>query len=327
MWDRLSVIERRGVWGNHRGKLKRLAVAKEKIAQGSTDGRLMTLVEQGGYIQHRMTKTWKEQGRSEISDRLQKVHNHRRSNDMLSFRLANAKGCSVEGCPLAPMEDGQQLIELMEHDHIDGTTKRACVSTLRASARDTELAKTRCVCLWHHWLHTREQTGDAPIDKNMGPPLNIALLLWKEMMHCEHPCHDSMPYAPLVSQAEEDPLIKGFLEVSHILRGRLHGKGTKNKDHLKDLLEGRAVIHCKFCHTLWSLCEAAKLHNTPRTIHEMGVMQDRHPAFVQHFEEQTKGFDWNAEKTRILKKGAEGRRKRKEATAAKAAAVEMQDVV
>lgn len=322
MWDRLSVIERRGVWGNHRGKLKRLAVAKEKIAQGSTDGRLLTLVEQGGYIQHRMTKTWKAQGRAIRSDRLQPIQRQRLSKARLVFRLANAKGCSVEGCPLAPIEGDQQILELLEHDHIDETTKRACVSTLASSSREEELAKTRCVCLWHHWLHTREQVGDRPIaEKKQNSRLRVALLLWKEMMHCEHPCHDSMPYASLVPQAEEDPLIKGFLEVSHVLRGRLHETSVKDKDHLKDLLDGKAVIHCKFCHALWSLCEDSKLHSTPRTTHEMQVLQARHPEVVKHFEEKTAGFDWVAEKARILQQAIDGKKRKKELAAAKRSVV------
>ena len=123
----------------------------------------------------------------------------------------------------------------------------------------------------------------------------VELARYKERTGCEHPCHHNMSYATLVPGADVDPLMYGFLEVSHFNRGNEDIRGTG----LEDVQRGLAEIHCKFCHRLFTLCEDAQMYDTEFTQHQYAQLLKYNPAFVQYFIEKTIGFDWKAEVKRI----------------------------
>jgi hypothetical protein len=77
---------------------------------------------------------------------------------------------------------------------------------------------------------------------------------------------------------------------------------------LIDLDKEDAVIHCVFCHALWTLLEKSRLFPRPAahsTHEQIVVLQTQCPEFVSHFEATTRGFDWVAEKARSAKKSSE----------------------
>lgn len=240
----------------------------------------------------------------------QRAASDRRSADRLAFRLQNAKGCSAAQCPLAEGSTPVPLV-LLEHDHLDGVEKVASVTAMSGKARQEEAEKTVCLCLWHHHLHTRDQRGDRPVSQRKElSPIKQAVLLWKEMVHCEHPCHDSMPYAKLVPEVEEDDRIASFLDVSHLKRGRVYNSAYRSVLQLADLLSEEAVVHCKMCHALWTFCEHAMLYDTPRTRHQKGVMEQHFGAFQRHFDGVTEGFDWAAERIRLRTRQSKAQRRK-----------------
>jgi len=299
---------RRQRWWKHDSDNKALvAAAAAKVAAGTADTRTANFAARGGYRAHAS----KEEADA-VREEAARVAAHRRSQDALEFRLQHAKGCSIEGCPLAPPAGGEPpvLLGLLEHDHIDRSTKVAKVTELKGDARIAELQKTQCLCMWHHFLRTREQLGILPIEERKKKPTDryaIALATRKERVHCEHPMHGSMPYASLVPSASDDPLVYGFLHASHVLRGGLHNTHFNRRSEaiLSDLASGAVVIHCKFCHALWTLAEDAQLADTPLTQHQYRLLPS---AFVEHFKEKTAGFDWKAERVRICARISDGQK-------------------
>jgi len=305
-WKAMTRRRRQRWWKYDSDAKARIAAAVAKVAAGTADARAANYATRGGYRAHASKEdaaaAREEEGR---------IAAHRKSQDTLEFRLQHAKGCSVEGCPLAPPKDGEPLVplRLLEHDHVDQATKVAKVTTLKGNARAAELEKTQCMCMWHHFLRTREQRGHRPV---LDPSAiqrrtkeALAVAMWKERVHCEHPLHGSMPYASLVPSASDDPLMYGFLHASHVMRGGLHNTNFKRRSDtvLSDLASGAAVVHCKFCHALWTLAEDAQLADTPLTQHQYGLLP---PAFVEHFKEKTAGFDWEAERIRICARTSNG---------------------
>ncbi len=105
----------------------------------------------------------------------------------------------------------------------------------------------------------------------------------------------------------------GFLEVSHVHRRSV--KGTESdRDRLANLVDSTAVVHCRFCHKLYTICEFAKLYDTPMCQDQFAKLLVQAPAFVQHFEQSTQGYDWAAERAKLsASKSAacKGKKKRK----------------
>lgn len=237
-----------------------------------------------------------------------------RSARRLAIRLAYSRGCIFPGCPLGPSIVNTPILALLEQDHIDPTTKVGSLNEVRVHLVETEAANTQCLCLWHHSLRTRSQRTYHPISKLIelkNPPAKIAVALWKEMTHCEYPHHDQMPYASLVPTAEQDPLVFGFMHVSHVKRGRVFERLYHSARHLDDLTHGRAVVHCSFCHGLYTACENGTLYQTPYAQYQLEQIRIRFPAFIEYFKAQTAGFDWIAERDRIRRRQADGLEKSK----------------
>ena len=275
-WCALHRHDRSNFTAQEDNRNRIMQTAREAVQNGNAGQRQLSYLKNQGTLRHAMG------------------FSQRSSADTLQFRLKHSKGCIRVGCVLAPPKDSDgigslMLFALLEFDHRNAKEKTNCVTLLRGPLRDEEVLKTDCVCLWCHYLHTCEQ-----MDFGVRPPSTIGLVLrqWKLRTGCEHPCHASMPYASLVPTAEVNPLVFGFLEVSHKVRGTR--RSYKPADHLEDLTNGAAVIHCSFCHNLWTLCEFAQVCTTPLVTHQYALLQQQHPEFVRVFKEVTKDVDWVA---------------------------------
>ena len=283
-----------------------IAAAKARIAAGSID-------EMDVYSSIHGTTTRRPRFGD---DRVAAANSHeaavRRALDkasasLLEFRLANTPGCIVDGCPLAVDRVEVVLLGLIESDHRDQSMKISEVSRMHHSLRQAEVEKTDALCIWHHFVKTRKQSNhtDAP---NRHHRLARKLAALKIRHGCQHPCHSMMPYSSLVPDGDIDPLVAGFLDVSHLKRGKLQ-KGYASS--LADLEEGRAEVHCKFCHRMFTSCERAKLTDAPFAQHQFGSLLKLVPSFVQHFDQVTASFDWAAERARISAKVSLSQRGRK----------------
>ena len=121
-----------------------------------------------------------------------------------------------------------------------------------------------------------------------------------------------MPYAAMFPSPDSDPTAIGFLDVSHVVLGQTPLTGAKYTKLLRDLESGDAVVHCKFCHKLYTLCERRHFSDAPLTQYEFALCLKMFPAFVHHFDIATGGFDWVIEKERRGFIHREGIRKREE---------------
>jgi len=109
-----------------------------------------------------------------------------------------------------------------------------------------------------------------------------------------------MRYAPLVPAPDADPLVVGFLDVSRTFRRLARESNSRAPaKHIRDLEEGRSIVMCHFCRMMTTLCEKAKIFDSPFTMQQFQLLKEQSPAFVSHFEEATAGCDWEAQRTRI----------------------------
>lgn len=306
-WKGFTYAQRRKRWDHARQKQRTLEAAQAAVAAGTASLRTASYATRGGYRHHATL---------ELGHQISLKENNRRvSEDRLQFRLKHATGCVFPGCPLGPQEGSEVLFTLLEHGHIDPTKKKGVVTAMKGLAREQELLKTRCLCIWHHCVHVRE----VRLSSNGKRTVKVAddrrlLQQTKQVNRCEHPLHASMPYASLVDA--DHPVYVGFLDISHVRRGLtttcMRGMTPRAATAIELLLDHRnekASVHCKFCHKLYTLCEDAMLSDAPLTQQQYALLLKKHPAFVQHFHEQTNGFDWAAERQRISTVCAEGQKK------------------
>jgi len=312
-WDAATSVQQYNAWTGFNVGAKNLRSAVFAVRNGSTDPRLLTMVRRGGLHPHATESERSAAYKSAIVD-----FGIRQSTELLDFRQRHATGCSVVGCPLAP-SGSDVILTLLEHDHINRTTKIDSVTQLTGSARVSELAKTRVLCCWHHFAKTRDEHRHMNVSER--PCVQLRKLGQRKLdTGCQHPLHSQMPYAQLVP-VSGDPLVVGFLEVSHITRGcesKLNqDPSARASAYSADLISGRAVVHCKFCHRLYSLCEAARLYTTPLTQHQYGLLLRRYPSFVQYFDIAVSDFDWDACKARLVQRqslAAKNRKRRRSTT-------------
>ncbi len=306
-WQRFQIRGGRGLQlkENAARRANGLKAAEIRVRAGIMDPKTLAFVARGGTRRHASHKAAYEMRAEE-----KREASRRRSSELLSFLLLNATGCIIAGCALGPSLSFVHQ-SLLQFDHRDGESKVGCVSSLKGEARAKEILKTDCKCLWHHFEHTRRQLGYRPV---MEMKLQLRTLgLMKESAGCQHPCHSQMPYVSLVPNAADDPLMYGFLDVSHINRGGNHRK-KGGSQHVAHLISSLAVVHCKFCHELYTDCEKAKLHDTPLVQHKFEIILKTVPSFVHHFEVATAGFDRTTERARISAKQSASLRKRKRDT-------------
>ncbi len=274
-----------------------MVAALQRIAEGEATMRTVLFVQKGGLRHHDTAE--KAQAAKRENDR---EASQRSSADRLSFALANKLGCVEPGCVLSSTGESSFLM-LLQHDHRDEEEKIDQVTVLSGVARVLEVAKTDCKCLWHHFVHTRQQRKSAPVCERKGAMQMLSRR--KEEVGCQHPLHGSMIYSSLVPSATDDPLMYGFLDVSHVIRGKT-SRQPGDRQLLADLDSGTAVVQCKFCHWLYTVCENAKLFFSATSQHHFAVLLRSVPSFVQHFEQTTAGFDWDSyrEEQRIVKRKA-----------------------
>lgn len=290
LWAEMTRDQRRS-WIRRQTKI---ANARARVEAGTASIRETLYAQRGGHQRHATDEERKSAKQAAIRSR-----DLRRSSSALAFKKSTAVGCVVDECPLHEEVDTSSApwITLLEYDHRDASEKVAMVSLLHGVEREIEHAKTDTKCLWHHHLHTRH-SGDWKIASKLPRKFQRQIAAIKESKGCEHPVHKTMEYAALVPSSNDDPLVHGFLHVSHI---RLDVKEVVRPSYsvkLDHLNAGSAVIHCAFCHRLWTACEHAKIFDTPVSRHHFDLLLKRSPAFVQHFEESTVGIDWSEVKRR-----------------------------
>jgi hypothetical protein len=193
------------------------------------------------------------------------------------------------GCPLAWKEGHSQEERLfcpLQCDNIGRDSKERVVSYLKGrgwEAMVAEFNQCRVVCVWHHHKRTPADRGDQPADvKAPGRDGASGLLKLEKMLRgCEHPLHSSMPYHSIVSvMGSLDPSqqlpVMGFLHVSHKKRappGQTANYKLSKQKKLEDLQSGKAVVHCGFCHHLWTMCEKAQLYGMPYATHRFALQE------------------------------------------------------
>jgi hypothetical protein len=282
-WDTLSRSIRIKKHNTAIALKARLVRFAAKVADGTANQRTRSYVEHGGLRHYRSV--------GEALFLTKKENRARVSASRLQFRLKNAKGCSVKGCPMSAACHTEFPVFHchLVHEYMDENEKWASVPAMKASDRDEALAKTRVVCQWHRFLNKELSTGQSR---------PIARLKAKD--GCLHPLHSGMEYSGLVREGPEWCL---FVEIAHHALGsrrRLLNYGpSKDAVLIQDVEDGLATTYCRFCHKLWTLCEIARLSDAPATTHQYNLLLKRYPAFVQDFEEVTEGFDWEQEKQRI----------------------------
>lgn len=277
----LTRYQRRNAYRLPARRLACIERAKARVAAGATDQRTLT-VAAGGYKMHDTAEEAEEARLAAIA-----AFNVRRSTKRLAHRLESATRCAVEGCVFASPDHPIGVSLIMRKDE----------SALP-------------LCLWHKYLELRVARGVQPnVTECRLEETRIQLARRKEQLGCQHPLHSLMPYAVMIPTATEDPLMYGFLDVSHKVRG----KTTSKVDYvglLRDLDDGCAVVHCKFCHRLYTICEYARYMDTPAVQHYYATLLRFFPAFVTHFDETTAGFDWDAERAKLIKSHSGPRRLR-----------------
>ena len=301
IWNTLSNPERRGAWKNTYNAEKRLRKMQAALTPESSRYH-QTFVRQGGWNRSNIPASDKAMARRQRRLVYLKVD----SEKLLTFQLQTTPGCTYRGCVLGPISrsvaNQTVILALYHHDHIDRMTKISCVTKLLPGDRATELAKTQVLCLWHHFLKTRIDLG---LTGDVATLLYPELLAEKMRRGCQHPLHCVMPYASMVPRQTDDIKFSGFFHVSHVTRGYEHTKlsgKARFEMLLHHLISSVAVVHCWFCHVLYTSCERAMLHDLPFTQRQYEQLLVQHPAFVQHFHEVTAGFDWKSEKVRLSAK-------------------------
>jgi hypothetical protein len=275
---------------HEREKAELLARAQAKVADGTADARTRTFALNGGYRRHADLLVGRKINRRETSVKF--------SAKRLEFRLQHAKGCVVGGCPLAP-NDQVPLLILLEHDHINPASKRSIVtkSGISDRAREEEVKKTQCLCLWHHFVKTRQERRIRPISEIGPSERNYELAKLKATLGCTHPCHAIMPYSSLVPSGDVDDHVYAFLQVAYLLPGA-NPLDHNASSHLENIANGKAQVYCKFCRCLYTMAEDAHLSESPHSMQQFQLLEARFPAFVTHFREKTAGFDWISHRAR-----------------------------
>ncbi len=302
LWCSMSFKQRHNI----RRRLATLEKVRKKVSAGSKDNRLLRAVQTGIYRRPQAslslvqrTKLWEEERRERLS------------RELLSFQSLHKTGCVIDGCPLNAVDDAYR--PLLEHDHIDQASKISDIARLHGSRRDDELPKTRCLCLWHHWVRTREQRAVKPT-----PDLRCKkmrkLALEKERRGCQHPLQSGMVYASLIPLSTMDPRMYGFLQVSHVRLDssqKAAGKRATVVSKLQDVESGAAVIHCYFCHKLYTVLENGMLFpDSSVSARYADALRLRHPDFSRHFDNATSGMDWGAHSALIRSRKVAGHAKR-----------------
>lgn len=298
LWSSLGKSDRAHIKHSIQSRNRCIAEAQTAIDAGTATERQRIFIAKGAW----RTKRHADATASAAALRLAKLqHDERQSTSMLQFRLQHSTGCVVDNCPLR----SDAPLCLLEQDHRDPRDKVDQIARLKGGARLNEVGKTDCKCLWHHFLHTREDRNFQPVDSQRCLQMRDLGRL-KETAGCQHPCHSGMPYASLVPPATDDPRMYAFLEVAHHRVGT-HGGRSKThsirvRRYMEDLGAGIASIYCAFCHAIYTVCEKAKMCRSPMIQFQFKQIEQMFPAMVEFFHHQTHGVNWVAEREKICNK-------------------------
>jgi hypothetical protein len=290
----------------YRRRTANLQRVRALVESGQATPLQQRFVANGGYTMHPSAEA------SDAASRASMLKaNNDKSRKRLNAKLERTTGCSVDGCPM----ETTPMICLIDDDHRDGVEKQGLVSAMVGEAAQLEALKTDPKCKWHHFQHTRDQvkgtkkvihraTSELPIGSSIR-----ALSEYKDTSGCQHPLHSKMPYGSLLPSAKDDTRIRGFLEVSHFIRG-VNPRSTDTEArcalHLQHLQEGKATVLCSFCHCLFTMLEdhsiellkPAKEDRAPMTVHHFHALEAL-PAglgiqFITEFQKMTRGVDWKS---------------------------------
>lgn len=136
---------------------------------------------------------------------------------------------------------------------------------------------------------------------------------------CQHPCHDSMPYAPMLKLIPKERQ-HTFSDRSSVTRGTtVSRKQLRKKDQhavhalrLEEVGRGDAVSHCGNCHILYTVCEDALFGwETGFAKQEFEDLRRLCPNFVEHYlgQPEVQQFDFAAYKEQLCQKISEGVKK------------------
>ena len=259
---------------------------------GKTDSRSLTFLAQGGANRQHDSAVDRQSWNNKRAVA-------RKSVAWLLFLRQKMLGCSVAGCPLGPVAGVEPIFALLNWDHLHD--KLEMVYKLSASQWEKEIAKCRVMCLWHHHLVTAQQRGFrtlAELKSSTGTKQCTLFAEHKLATGCQHPQHYALPYSSLWIV---HPHLHSFLQRSQILRGVATLPENKIKQgeqraamHLDHCSRGLAVIHCHFCHALYTRLEAEIANSSPFLRAEVVKIAQRYPEFVREFvtKQSVINFDW-----------------------------------
>lgn len=308
-WSTLTSRQRNTVKSGIRNRLRTTRETAAAVASGTATAKQITYAANGG------PRKWVDRQHATAAVAASMTeYRHRTSADTLAFRLTHSSGCIAEDCVF---REGGPLC-FLQHDHRDRNDKYDMVTSSRLTgnptARLAEVKKTDCKCLWHHYLRTREQLRFRVEVASFDSHAERDLARLKAVTGCQHPHHHTMPYASMIPSLEVDPGRGSFFQVAHKLRGkppqRLRG-GVRARQHLADLMASKAWLFCAFCHATYTVCERSKMSQTPLLQFQYKQISEKFPQMVAFFDEQTHGFDWEAEKQRLHQRMSNAMKNRK----------------
>lgn len=296
-WSDATKDQRRGAWKiwNHMQRCLHQMTARLKI--NPDDTRAQSWMQRHNWWEAFRNRSPKEE--AEFRYKQARIECNQMSERLLAFQQARIRGCTVIGCPLGIDVTPEPVFAMFEHDHVTPADKVKGVTRMHGSRREAEAEKTQVLCMWHHYLNTAKQQNHrhSIITKDSA---RTQLRAYKVLTRCEYPYHDEMPYSVLMKYPE----IIGFLDVSHVRRSLTESTRQRSsaQTRMEDLKNGRAVIHCRMCHRMFTVCEQAMIHESPLSVHQYQRIAQQYPDFIRYFHEVTDGFDWVAYRTMIRTK-------------------------
>jgi len=190
----------------------------------------------------------------------------------------------------------------LQCDHVDPATKMNDVGSdefwpkVHQADKVREYKKCQVLCLYHHYLKTKEEQQWAE------DPTDLRSIAYKghRAGGCKMTSHAAGPFAEMVSSGEWM-----FNERSMLQRGnqdtadeRDSSDGARHGRRVQAVLDGLAVIHCKFCHEAYTRLENHRLFPDTRTGPAHEDQLTKVPSFFNglHHDLHTAYDGWTAER-------------------------------
>jgi hypothetical protein len=236
------------------------------------------------------------------------------------------RGTAATTHRVVPLPEVRHPFTLFEFDHlVDGryTTGKVLHNRRNEVRRVKEYIKCRVSCRLCHLVHTQLQSDVRRLGVLPAGSYK-ELVMYKLQTGCQHKTHLLMPYGPgqhvdSMMQAGvggNGELYHQFLQRSCVFRGYAttnsmenqrqtlaeadvlrradrskttfqHRNDLRGAIHMADVKRGSAVIHCAYCHALYTLCEQYQLTpNSPYVAAEYEFLRNIYPggrAFTDDF--------------------------------------------